>query len=255
VVGVVSATLIGLATPASAHKAVLKGWTSCSDGDHVVLWSIGNDFGMPMTIDSATAVIGAQEYPVTGYSSPVANYETTSATTIVPGVATGTITLTVRGAWPDRFVDTEHTSVELESNCTTTTMGSTTTTTCTTLPSTTTTEAPPTTEATSTTEVPTTTEAPSTTEVTTTTEAPTTSLGVQGSTTVLDSLPTTSTTGREAPTTTLGGLGGPVSTTLAAVNGTLPRTGSDTGVPIVFGLCCVVGGAALVLRRRAWTQL
>ena len=129
--GVAAAALMGLATPASAHRALLKGWTSCSNGEHVVLWSIGNDFELPMTIDSATAAIGATSYAVTGYDATVANVGTTSATTIVPGGEAGTLTLTVHATWTDQYTDTEHASVDLESDCTstTTTLGSTTTTT------------------------------------------------------------------------------------------------------------------------------
>jgi LPXTG-motif cell wall-anchored protein len=262
---------MGLAAPASAHKAIVKGWTSCSDTNHVVIWSIGNDFNTEMTINSATAQIGGQPVAVTGYTSPVGDQGTTSATSIVPGPTTGTITLTVHVSWPDRVTDTEQASVDLVTDCnhgsstTTTTLPPTTTGAPTTTEAPTTTIAPPTTEASSTTEAPTTTIAPPTTEASTTTEAPTTSIGEQGSTTVptggssttgpgeTTTVPPGATTTMDTPIT---GLGGPTTVPPGATaTGNLPRTGSDTNYPLMFGVSCLAGGALLALRRRrAWTR-
>jgi len=163
-----------------------------------------------MSIDSATATINGVSYPVTGYSSPINDGATTFANTTVPFGTTGTITLVVHSSWTDGVTYTDHTSVDLISNCTTTTVSSTTTTT-----TTTTTTLPPTT----------TTEAP-----TTTTEAPTTTttLGEQGSTTTeapttTTEAPTTTTTAPcvESTTTTLGGEG-------TTVPSTVPETTEST---------------------------
>src|ERR1700694_4419926 len=82
VAGVAVATVLGFATPAWAHHPVLQGSTTCSDGVHVVHWSIGNsETSEAMTIDTAVATINAQSYPVTGYANPVAANGTTFATT------------------------------------------------------------------------------------------------------------------------------------------------------------------------------
>jgi LPXTG-motif cell wall-anchored protein len=220
-----------MSVPAFAHNTAVRGTVSCEGGDHVVHWQIANYEDMPMTIDSAVAMIGAQSYPVTGYASPVPNNSFTEATSIVPNSVGGTITLTVHASWADQFNDTKSGSVNLEPNCckpTTTTEATTTTTEATT----TTTAATTTTEATTTTTLPPTTTTQehvkgSTTIVTTTTQAPTTTLRQAGST-----VPTTA-----APTTTMAGT-------------SLPRTGSSTTLPVLFGLGSIATGAALLMRKR-----
>src|SRR4051795_8437109 len=75
--------------PAAAHSAQLSGRTVCANGDHVITWSIGNDWTGPLTITSASATKGATSYGVTGYNSTVQPGVPTSATTIVPGPTTG----------------------------------------------------------------------------------------------------------------------------------------------------------------------
>ena len=99
-----------------------------------------------------------------------------------------------------------------------------------------------------------------TTEVTTTsapaettTSAPpetTTSLEVLGSTTVPAT--TTAPTTTAAPTTTVREQGStvPASTTTAPAVATLPRTGTTTGPPVIFGLGALIAGAFLSLKRR-----
>jgi len=229
VVGVFTA-----AAPAYAHHSVLSGSTECYDGEHVVTWSIQavSVVHLPMTIVSATATNNGNTYAVTGYTSPVNDGETTSATSVLPAGSTGDVTLHVYVTWPDDVDYTDETSVPLEDDC---------------MPaSTTTTEA-----ATTTTEAPTTTtEAP-----TTTTEAPTTTIVVEGSTTVPPFTvppPESSTTTPPGPPITE--QGGPT-TAPGAVTGSLPRTGGDFGFPIVFGLCVLGAGAMLVMRRRrAWSR-
>ena len=273
VVGVAAAALLGLSAPASAHLPQVKGWTSCSNGEHVVLWQIGNNFVLPMTIVSATAELNGQPYPVTGWTSPVVEDATTSATTIVPNGMTGTITMTAHGEWPDGVSTSDHVSVDILSDCN---GGSTTTTTTTT--------GPPTTEATTTTtgvvvQGSTTTVAPPTTAPPTTAPPtappttvaatpPTTDVVVQGSTSTLapttttgppagGGITTTTAPGGPATTTPESGEGGPDTTTTTGPQGAvnLPRTGNDTNFPLLFGAACVGAGALLALRRRrAWNR-
>jgi LPXTG-motif cell wall-anchored protein len=233
---VVAIGVFTTAAPAYAHHSVSSGSTECSDGEHVVTWTIQavSVVDLPMTIESATATNNDATYAVTGYTSPVDNGATTTATSVLPAGSTGTVTLQVHSTWSDDVEYTDQTSVELEDNC---------------MPaSTTTTEAPTTT----TTEAPTTTtEAP-----TSSTEAPTTTtIYVEGSTTVPPFTvppPESSTTAPPGPQVTE--QGGPT-TVPGAVTGNLPRTGSDLGFPIVFGLCLLGAGALLIMRRRrAWSR-
>ena len=56
-----------------------------------------------MTIVQATAAIGAQSYAVTGYTNPVGNGGSTTATSTVPGGTNGTIVLSVTVSWPDHY--------------------------------------------------------------------------------------------------------------------------------------------------------
>ena len=120
------------ALPASAHTSLLSGRTVCGNGKHVITWSIGNDYHLPMTITSATATKGAATYAVTGYSATVGRHgtpsDTTSATTVVPGNVTGNVTLTMHVRWTDGFTRTGSTSISLIGPCgsngsTTTTLG------------------------------------------------------------------------------------------------------------------------------------
>jgi LPXTG-motif cell wall-anchored protein len=262
VAGVALAGLLAFALPASAYHADISGWASCSNGVHVVHWSFTNSqSNMEMTIDSATAAIGATPYPVDGYTSPVADGGSTNATSTVPGNVTGTIKATLQVSWPDHSSVISTGEVNIPGSCcecsttTTTTEVTTTTkhvcgctTTTTTQPATTTTEPVQTT--TSSTEV-----LGSTTLFTTTTlPETTTTLGEPNST-----VPTT-----DAPTTTLGEQGStvpstePSTTTTAPIPvGTvdLPRTGGSVELPVIFGGLCIAAGAALALRKRsAWSR-
>jgi LPXTG-motif cell wall-anchored protein len=232
---VVAAGVFTTAAPAYAHHSELDGSTDCSDGEHLVNWTIqgisGN--GLPMTIESAYATNDGGSYAVTGYTNPVDDGDTTIASTVLPEGSTGTVTLHVYSTWPNGRDDDNETSVELEDDC---------------MPaSTTTTEAATTT----TTEAPTTTtEAP-----TTTTEAPTTTIYVEGSTTVppFTVPPAESSTTTTPPGPTVTQEGGPT-TAPGPVTGNLPRTGGDAGFPIVFGLCLLGSGVLLAMRRRAWSR-
>ena len=279
VAGVAAAGLIGLSLPASAHHADVSGSTTCADGVHVVHWTFTNSQNnMAMTIDSATAAIGATPYTVDGYTSPVANSGSTTATSNVPGNVTGTITATLHVSWPDNYSVISTGEVNIAQSCcecststttapTTTTTEVTTTTkhdctceTTTTMP-TTTTEATTTTAATTTThpQETTTTAATTTTEATTTTAATTTS-----STEVLGTTTLFTTTTQAKPTTTLGEQGSTVPTTDSTTTTTapipvgtinLPRTGGSVEFPVIFGALCIAAGAALALRKRsAWSR-
>jgi len=260
---IAAAVLVSLALPASAHSTTITGDTVCFNGEHLVTWHIKNSSvstNLLMTIVSVDAHIGSTSYPVTGYSSPVAKGATTDGTSTVPGGVTGTITATVHVNWPDGITDDDTASVTLVDNCvgttTTTTVPETTTTT--TVPETTTTVAGTTTIATTTTttvpETTTTTTVPETTTTvpeTTTTEGPTTT--VLGTTTIF----TTTSTGGPTTTTPITDLGSTVPTvvgqaTTTTVGGStqLPRTGSNSGYPMFFGLSCLGGGALLLIRRR-----
>jgi len=108
VVGVFTA-----AAPAYAHHSVLSGSTECYDGEHVVTWSIQavSVVHLPMTIVSATATNNGNTYAVTGYTSPVNDGETTSATSVLPAGSTGDVTLHVYVTWPDDVDYTVETSV------------------------------------------------------------------------------------------------------------------------------------------------
>ena len=224
--------VIATALPAWAHFPVLSGETVCSNGDHVITWSIGNsETNRAMHIESATATQGAQSFGVSGYTVDVAAAGATTATTTVPGSVTGTVTLTVEAHWSDGVDATRTTTVTLSSDCTPVT----TTTTSTTTSTSTTTEAPTTT---------TTTEAPTTS----TTAAPATSTTIAATTT---SLPTTiSTEGITATSSTIVAGATTTSTVTSDTTGSLPFTGGGDAGPI-FGLASLGAGAiAVTLARR-----
>jgi hypothetical protein len=236
---------VAAAMPASAHTPLLSGHTVCSNGRHVITWSIGNDFHLPMTITSARATKGAASYAVTGYQATVgptgSASDTTSAHSIVPAGVTGSVTLTVHGRWTDGFTTSRSTSVSLIGPC----MGATTTT----LGSQGSTLPPPTT-------TPTTAGPPTTLQTTTST------VGSQGSTlpppttSTVASLgstlsPPTSQPGANGadnggtPIAPLGGPSGPPSGTSIARQ--LPFTGSGYTGPIVGAGSLLLGGLAVAI--------
>ena len=289
VAGLIMATVLALSAPASAHHAGASGSTVCSDGTQVVTWTISaNDIGYgPIVITSASATNAGNTYAVTGYTNPVAQGSSTTATSVLPAGATGSVTLSAALTWTnDNYHGSVGTTTSLITNChgTTTTAASTTTTstsspvTTTTGPETTTT---PTTEVSPTTIIggpTTTTEAGATTtsgpEDTTTTGAGDTTTTTPDTTVSPTTVvgPTTSgppVTGQGGTSTTTGppvtGQGGtsttdvPVDTqavpTTVAGGTSLPETGSSTTLPVVFGAGCLAVGAALALRKRnTWTR-
>ena len=96
---VVTVFIVFTALPAWAHHPVLSGRSVCSDGEHVITWTIGNSEPVrSMHIDTAVATIGADTFAVTGYAPDLAGAASTTATTTIPGGTTGTVTLTVHSA-------------------------------------------------------------------------------------------------------------------------------------------------------------
>src|SRR5690349_10357045 len=116
---VIVATVGLLAAPASAHTAKVSGVETCPGQNHLVTWTISNDFHTAAHIDSAVATLGGDTFSVDGLApNPVPpNNGTATATTTVPGDRTGTITLTIHATWPDGFQQTAHGSVDLSPPC------------------------------------------------------------------------------------------------------------------------------------------
>jgi hypothetical protein len=239
--------IVTTAVPAFAHTTTLTGSSVCSDGAHVITWTIESlDTTLPMHVASATATLDStQQFPVDGaVGMDIPENTSITASTTIPGNLIGTVELAVHGTWSDLATADATTSVSLTSECT-----------------------PGDTSTTSTTATTSTTESTTSTTVEgSTTTAPTTSTTVESSTTVPSSTTTPSTpiTGEgstvQSTTSTVvtGGLGStttsPPSDITAAGNptgsGNLPFTGSTDSGPIV-GLTSLVGGAfALVFARR-----
>lgn len=220
---IVVAGVLAIAIPAWAHFPEVSGETVCSDGNHLITWTIGNsETDKVMTITSASASDGTNTYAVTGYSPTVGDSGSTTGTTTVPGGVTGTVTLTVTGSWTDGVIATRQTSVELIESCAPSTTTSTTASTSTTIS-----------PETSTVPVSTTTitEAGSTS---TTAEATTsTSIAVEGTTVLLPS------TTADSP-----------STTVAPAGTTLPFTGGSFFGLLAIGASCLIAGALALVRRR-----
>lgn len=108
--------------PADAHHAELSGVPSCDADAHSIAWTIGNSVPkQPMTIVVATAMMNGVSYSVDGYTNPVPDAGTTTATSTIPGPLTGTVTLSVTGHWPDGHHTTRSVDVPLTDPCTTTT--------------------------------------------------------------------------------------------------------------------------------------
>ncbi len=221
----VTCGVLAIGAPAWAHFPEVSGTTVCSDSDHLITWTIGNsETDKVMTITSASASDGTNTYAVTGYSPTVGDSGSTTATTVVPGGVTGTITLTVTGSWDDGVVATRQAMVELIESCSppSTTTSTTATTSTTISPETTTLPV-------STTTI---TEAGSTTSTTDAANT-TTSVAVEGTTVV-------------SPTTS-----GPVpSTIVAPTSGSLPFTGGSFFGLVVIGASFIAAGAIALIRRR-----
>ncbi|HEX4493003.1 MAG TPA: hypothetical protein VH914_17490 [Acidimicrobiia bacterium] len=115
------AVSLAIAIPAGAHTFAVTGSASCSDGSHLVTWSITNDLPRKDMNVSATAEAAGTAYDVSVVTNPVPGGGTTSATTVVPGAVTGDITITVVATWPDEFTRTETATVGLPTACSTTT--------------------------------------------------------------------------------------------------------------------------------------
>lgn len=116
--GISTGVVLGAALPAAAHRPIPAGSTECADGAQLVTWRIGNSHPrFAMTIVSARAALDGAQWPVTGYTSPVAPLDATTATTTLPGALTGSLVLTVIARWPDQFRATRTATVELAGDC------------------------------------------------------------------------------------------------------------------------------------------
>ncbi len=138
-VAVAFVALIAGALPASAAQLSLSGTVTCSDGSHVITWTIVNDSSNTVTITSIFTAKDPLSYDVTGYTSPLAPGTTTHGTTVIPGSSTGVVDLYVNETW-DESQGSDRASLDLGDPC-----GTATTTTTSTVVTTTTTVAPTTT--------------------------------------------------------------------------------------------------------------
>ncbi len=247
---VVGIFVVATALPAAAHDEILTGHATCSDGDHLINWTIANtNTNFSMHVQSATATLnGGQQFPVVG-PSDIAGHVTAAATTTIPGGLTGNVVFDVFVRWTDGITNEVGINVSLSTGCsgsTTTTTGATTSTT---EAPTSTTEAPTTTieGTTSTTFEPTTTIESSTTIAPTTT-ASSTPIDTEGSTVVTTTTVKSGALGSTSPTTPSGDI--TAASTPNAATGALPFTGSSDSGPVI-GLASLVAGAfALVFARR-----
>ncbi len=249
IVGVLAATV----GTAFAHFPVVSGSVVCTNGEHVITWSVwNNSAGTPdvmvlqgVTVTQGATVVGTVVGFGNGTSLPPGIANQISGTTTLAGTMTGTARLTLVGTYPGTTFPglTRTADVVLPPVCiptTTTTVATTTTTVATT----TTTAATTTTTAATTTTTATT--APTTTAPT---APPTTSATVPqvSSTTVAppSTVPTVI-----VPVPGGGGGGNPV----PGDSGQIAFTGSDTGPLIALSLLAIAGGMGALTwagRRRA----
>jgi hypothetical protein len=118
------AASLAIAAPAGAHTAAVTGVASCSDGSHLVTWSITNGLPKKSMAITATSEVAGAAYAVDIATNPVPGGATGTATTVVPGGVTGDIVITVVATWPDEFTRTLTASVGLPDACETTTTSS-----------------------------------------------------------------------------------------------------------------------------------
>ena len=114
------AASLAIALPAGAHNAAVTAVASCSEGSHLVTWTITNDVARKAMNVAATATASGTDYDVSVVTNPVPGGASTKATTVVPGDYTGAITITVVATWPDEFTRTVTATVGLPEKCTTT---------------------------------------------------------------------------------------------------------------------------------------
>jgi hypothetical protein len=114
------AVSLTIAIPAGAHTAPVTGTASCSDGSHLVTWSITNGLPHKAMAVTATSAASGVTYDVSVVTNPVPGGATTKATTVVPGGVTGDVVITVVATWPDEFTRTVTATVGLPDQCATT---------------------------------------------------------------------------------------------------------------------------------------
>jgi LPXTG-motif cell wall-anchored protein len=108
------AAFFAFAAPAGAHTTDVTGVAVCSDGAHLVTWTITNNYTKAMT---ATASAEGVAYDVSGLTNPVPGDTSTHATSVVPGGVTGAITITVHATWTDGVKRTATATVDLPVDC------------------------------------------------------------------------------------------------------------------------------------------
>jgi LPXTG-motif cell wall-anchored protein len=141
-IGVAAVAMFVTALPASASLLALSGSAMCTNGNHVITWTITNaDSSRTVTITSAQTSADPLTYDVTGYNAVLAPGATTHGTSVLPGSATGGVALYVYESWTDGS-GSDHIALDLGDPCPTTT-------TTTTAEATTTTTVPRTTTSTS----------------------------------------------------------------------------------------------------------
>jgi LPXTG-motif cell wall-anchored protein len=114
------AAFLAFAVPAGAHMAEVTGVASCSDGAHLVTWTITNNHLHKATTVTASASAEGVAYDVSVVTNPIPADSSTEATTVVPGGVTGTVTITVVATWSDEFTRTVTATVGLPHRCSTT---------------------------------------------------------------------------------------------------------------------------------------
>jgi len=100
-VGLVVAILVGLAAPGFACDAIITATNVCSNGNHVITWTISSDrTDLEMDIAHALSSINGTYYPTTSWASVVLPGGSTTATTTVPDSVVGELTINVYVSWP-----------------------------------------------------------------------------------------------------------------------------------------------------------
>lgn len=117
--GIVAA-FFAFAAPAGAHTTDVTGVAVCSDGSHLVTWTITNNQAHRAMTVTATASAEGVAYDVSLVTNPVPGGASTEATSVVPGGVTGAITITVHALWTDGVRRTATATVELPVDCSTT---------------------------------------------------------------------------------------------------------------------------------------
>jgi LPXTG-motif cell wall-anchored protein len=238
VVGLAVAAVSVFALPAGANTGHVATAQTCHTWSASV--TLDNNVEADFFVEVATTIPGTTGIVDAHYDTTAKNGTTQIWEATGPAPASGTVTLTI--LYPNRTVDsTTSASLDTLNGCTASTM----------VPPSSTTLPPSTTESLS---------------PPTAIGAPTTSIGGPGPSTPTPNAngqttasvavsPVSATTPPSAgAASTVANQGGSVATTTTATRplaaGTLPRTGTGTVFPALFGLCCLTAGMLLALRYR-----